>query len=244
MSSDFDALEPRLDASEIQGNILGGFNKDHQAVLLLKFGDDVATVAAVRAWVGSILSSITWLSEVVNFKRDRKLRIAAEGLEPTDMTALWRNIAFSYPGLRKLTEQADGFEPIFRDGLPAASFRIGDPGQEGVEGNVSTWVVGMPGEIPDILFIIAGDDAEEVGKEVVVFLQRAKEAGIECLFQDIGHDLSFYSTEQIQFQKGREHFGFKDGISQPGVRGRMSATPGDFLTPRTILDTGDPNSPA
>ena len=31
---------------------------------------------------------------------------------------------------------------------------------------------------------------------------------------------------------GHEHFGFKDGVSQPGVRGRLSEAPDDFITPR------------
>ena len=34
--------------------------------------------------------------------------------------------------------------------------------------------------------------------------------------------------------RGHEHFGFKDGVSQPGVRGKVSAAPGDFITPRYI----------
>lgn len=123
MSSELDILEPILMADEIQGNVLGGFNKDHQAILPLRFGDTPTAVAAVRLWLASILPAITWLREVVDYKRMRRRRIAAESREP-DMPALWRNIAFSYPGLRKLTEQADAFDPIFRDGLPAASFRL------------------------------------------------------------------------------------------------------------------------
>jgi deferrochelatase/peroxidase EfeB len=31
---------------------------------------------------------------------------------------------------------------------------------------------------------------------------------------------------------GHEHFGFKDGVSQPGIRGRLSDAPDDFITPR------------
>jgi Dyp-type peroxidase family len=38
---------------------------------------------------------------------------------------------------------------------------------------------------------------------------------------------------------GHEHFGFKDGVSQPGVRGRLSATEDDFLTTRHLV-TDDP----
>lgn len=32
--------------------------------------------------------------------------------------------------------------------------------------------------------------------------------------------------------RGHEHFGFKDGISQPGIRGKLSTAPGDYITPR------------
>ncbi len=38
---------------------------------------------------------------------------------------------------------------------------------------------------------------------------------------------------------GHEHFGFRDGISQPGLRGRGSRGPGDLVTPR---DPGLPRS--
>src|SRR5262249_33120752 len=33
---------------------------------------------------------------------------------------------------------------------------------------------------------------------------------------------------------GHEHFGFKDGVSQPGVRGLVSRTPKVYLTPRLL----------
>ena len=36
---------------------------------------------------------------------------------------------------------------------------------------------------------------------------------------------------------GHEHFGFKDGVSQPGVRGKVSAALGEFITPRYIDHT-------
>src|SRR3954452_9654732 len=33
---------------------------------------------------------------------------------------------------------------------------------------------------------------------------------------------------------GHEHFGFKDGVSQPGVRGVVSKKPEQYLTPRVL----------
>src|SRR5947209_18752307 len=104
-----DLLEPILMVEDIQGNILGGFNKDHQGIIALSFTGDDATVATVRQWLAGFVQKITPLSEVIPFKREFKRRKMLEGTEPADMVSLWRNIAFSYPGLRKLTPQAEGF---------------------------------------------------------------------------------------------------------------------------------------
>jgi Dyp-type peroxidase family len=39
---------------------------------------------------------------------------------------------------------------------------------------------------------------------------------------------------------GHEHFGFDDGVSQPGIRGRASAAPDDYVTPRYVDPDSDP----
>jgi Dyp-type peroxidase family len=243
MSAAFDLLEPVLAAEEIQGNILGGFNKDHQAVLPLRFEGTAAALPAVRAWLAETLPSLTWLREVVTYKRRRQKAMAETGREPTDMQVIWRSLSFSYQGLRKLTPQADSFEPIFRDGLSlAASFRLGDPETPGQEGHPSTWVIGRPGEVPDMLMIVAGDDLEMLTAEVDRCLKQASAAGITCPFVELGHDPSKHPGGAAGFGSGKEHFGFRDGVSQPGVRGRMSDAESDFLTPRLLPDTGDPSS--
>jgi Dyp-type peroxidase family len=233
-------LDPVLQIDEIQGNILGGFNKDHQAILPMFFESSAAAVAAVRRWLANLVPQLTWLREVAGYRHDRRRRLLAGGSR-AETPVVWRNLAFSHPGLRKLTPQADAFDAIFRGGLPAASARLGDPIESGAPGNPSTWVVGGPGAIPDLLVIIAGDIPEDVESEVDEFLSRADAAGIRCPRHDVGHDLSFYGGGGAPFPSGREHFGFKDGVSQPGVRGRLSDAPGLFLTPRVVPDP-DPGS--
>ncbi|MER9001370.1 Dyp-type peroxidase [Mesorhizobium australicum] len=54
---------------------------------------------------------------------------------------------------------------------------------------------------------------------------------------DYGRDLGRTGAPG-SFPPGREHFGFKDGVSQPAVRGRLSPGIGDYLAPR------DGSSPA
>ena len=242
-SAEFELLEPVLVADEIQGNILGGFNKDHQAVLPMRFAANPTSLTAVRSWLKAFLPAITWTSEVVAFKRHRARRMAIEGTEPSDMKVVWRNIAFSFGGLRKLTAQADSFEPLFREGLASASARLGDPTDSATPGSSASWVVGKPGEEPDLLVVIAGDDDSEINAEIDSFLKEAEKAGIGCPFFDIGHDLAYYNDgKTIRFPSGREHFGFEDGISQPGVRGRLSEAVDDFLTPRVLLEVNHDSS--
>ncbi len=53
------------------------------------------------------------------------------------------------------------------------------------------------------------------------------------LYEETGHKLD---------RIGKEHFGFQDGISQPGVRGRLSPDPDSFLTPRVIDPSHTPQA--
>lgn len=243
-NQELDLLEPILMVDDIQGNILGGFNKDHQGIIPLRFAGDDATVGAVRQWLACFAQRVTPLSEVMPFKREFKRRKEREGAEPADMISLWRNIAFSYPGLRKLTPQAEAFtDSTFRNGLPAASQRLGDPLTPGTPGEKHGWVIGKPDEIPDILLIIAGDDPDLVEHEVNTVIAEARASGMVCSFYDIGHDLSYYNRGTLHYDHGHEHFGFEDGISQPGVRGYLSAQTNDFLTPRVVISSSNPDLP-
>jgi Dyp-type peroxidase family len=55
---------------------------------------------------------------------------------------------------------------------------------------------------------------------------------------EVGHDLSYFSTPDVTYPSGHEHFGFRDGISQPGVRGQLSDSPADWLTLRPAAKPG------
>lgn len=91
---------------------------------------------------------------------------------------------------------------------------------------ISRWKVGADGHVPDVLLIAAADQADAAAQAVTRALASDGAAGLHEIYRETG---SIRSDAP-----GHEHFGFKDGIAQPAVRGVASATPGDFLTPRLI----------
>jgi Dyp-type peroxidase family len=231
--------EPVLELSDIQGNIFPGFNKSHQVLLGLK----IIQPLAVKAWIQFITPEIATANEVQRFRELRAVMMQRRGHEPRGLAATWMNIAFSAEALRKLVDPADvaQFEDeAFRFDMAARATLLGDPDDtEDVEGSPKNWKVGGHSAIiPDILLIVAGDDqallAEEVRwiKATVDQLPADSQrpgmpGGLQVIYEEQGEDLPGDLG-------GHEHFGFKDGISQPGIRGRLPDFPHDFFTPRSI----------
>lgn len=57
------SLEPQLDWTDIQGNIIAGFNKDHQTLLGYRFGADRT---ATKQLVAALANRTTDLMTVQN----------------------------------------------------------------------------------------------------------------------------------------------------------------------------------
>lgn len=244
IESQNDLIEPVLDVHEIQGNILAGFNKEHQA--LLGFTIDDADQA--KKWIGLLSKQISTLYEVQNFNKIHKSLSTRLGVkEPPGMNATWTNIAFSYAGISKLVinmEQVD-FDKSFKKGLIKSSQSLGDPIDTSAEGNPWNWIIGSSNPnpksipVPDVLLIVASDSPESLKAQVSSLISQANSHSLRKIYEETGHDLSYYGDDT---KKGHEHFGFKDGISHPGVRGRLSNNPTDYLTPRPEIQQPDPDS--
>jgi Dyp-type peroxidase family len=165
--------------------------------------------------------------------RRRCWRSTGRGAEPSGLHATWINIAFSFEGLEKLVKNSGrslNSQP-FQAGLPARAGLLGDPSAPASEGYPDNWKVGAPGHVPDIFLLIASDRRDCLDDEATHVLHAARRCGLEVVYDETGtvrHD-----------HPGHEHFGFADGISQPAIRGRASAAPGDHLIPR-LIDPADP----
>ncbi len=226
--------EPVLDVGDIQGNILAGFNKDHQSYLYLR----IKNVKRAKEWIKKKLAPrLASTSEVLAFNRLYRAAREAHGEEHLPVKATWINAGFSAAAIAKLAPAGDASQfgdEAFRLGLAKRSEFLGDPTNARASGNKSRWKVGGPDQEADIVVIVASDDKAWGGVEVTLLRASAALSGLEEIYLQHGATLP-------DPWRGHEHFGFKDGISQPGIRGRVSAGPADFLTRRWI-DPADARS--
>jgi Dyp-type peroxidase family len=221
--------EPVLDIDNIQGNILGGFNKDFQTLLFLK----IVNVSDFKHWLKLLIPFIATSAEVLTFNQLFKAIRKRRG-EPTLLKVTWLNIAFSFNGLQQLTSTAEQFtDAAFKAGLAARSRDLGDPTDPQAEGNSANWVVGGSNNNADAILIVASDDQDDLFAEVARLENSiyAARSGVQVILKQDGANLPGALA-------GHEHFGFLDGVSQPGLRGRVSNDPHAVLTPRQ-----NPNNP-
>ena len=152
--------EPVLNVANIQGNILGGFNKDHQLLVFLRVDD----ADKARRWLKTQIPYIATAAEVIAFNRlfkAAKERRRTEG----SVKATWVNIAFTYAGLHKLAASKAEVEQFkdapFREGLAKRAVLLNDPVD--AQNQPTGWVVGGPhNPHVDIVLIIAADDRADM----------------------------------------------------------------------------------
>jgi Dyp-type peroxidase family len=233
--------EPLLAMDQIQGNILDGFNKDNQTLIFLRIRD--GEVEDFRRWLAGQIPFIATASEVHAFNDLFKAVKKRRGRESGAVEATWLNIAFSHQAFVKLQSSlpdllaTDFTDASFRAGLAARSEALNDSKDPNAEGNKQNWVIGGPDNEADLVLIVESDDRDDMLEEVARLeasiepseYSEEPPSGLEILLVEEGATL----PDPL---RGHEHFGFRDGISQPGVRGRISSDPADVLQPRTNPD--------
>jgi len=221
--------EPVFDSAaqgDVQGNIIPGFNKDHQHFLFLR----IRKPKYAKAFLREILPRISTMEEVIAFRRLYRSRRFLLGRHNTYLCSTWVNIGFSHRAIELLASKADADafgDRSFQLGLARRSSYLGDPTSPKQNGFSRKWKVGGPKNEADIVLILASDHVSVLDDLVDLVKLRASAAALELIFEQRGDTLPGNL-------RGHEHFGFKDGISQPGVRGKLSPAPGDYITPRYI----------
>lgn len=218
--------EPIIEINDIQGNSLAGFNKDFQDLLFLK----ITQPDTAKKWIRDLVPQISSLNEVLRFNNlFKSLRVRLNGEDPPGLAATWVNVAFTFEGLKKLIpEEAEHFkkDEAFSQGMAARSKVLDDRLDH------QNWVIGGPTNLPDLLLIVASDTEDLLNQRISSIKESLKvNGGLELIHEENGRTLMDTN------KPGHEHFGYKDGISQPGIRGLKSDKQEDFLTARLI----DPN---
>lgn len=212
---------------EVQGNVTPGFRKDHQAFLFLRFPGDPD---AVRAWLARLLPGITSARQVATFNREYrriKDRIRNQsGADTIDVSRFWRstwvNAAFTAAGLRMLhPEIVDSIlhpetgkpDDAFANGMckridvleeppeDLTAFRVRDSIHPNEPGDRNV----LEQKIAHALLIVGSDTPHDLAFEVGIQIELATGHGLTVISQMNGQTLG----------GGRDHFGFRDGISQP-----------------------------
>lgn len=227
--SDPEPVYTSTEQDDIQGNIIPGFNKDHQHFLFYNIGNTKKT----KRFLDWIIPYLASMEEVLAFRRlfrSLKMRV---GESITLLTSTWINIAFSHRAIALLDslKSADSFgDQSFRQGLAQRSGYLGDPVDPAHKGHPSKWVVGGTNNEADIIIIVASDSPALLDETCDLINKKAKDSGMTLICHQRG------DTLPGNF-RGHEHFGFKDGISQPGIRGKLSTAPGDYISPRYFANT-------
>jgi len=189
-----------VDLTNVQGNILGGFLKDHQRFLFCQIGD----LAAARPWLTTMAGKVATASDVTRFNAlygDFRVRLG-EGV----IQATWVNLALTPTGLAKLLPPGDvaGFEPSFTTDITThAPAVLNDPPAAG-------WIA--PFNNPtglDLVLIVASDDRDDLDRCLAALRANFEAAGVREVHCEEG--------EARADDPGHEHFGYKDGVSQPAV---------------------------
>ncbi|MGK5533986.1 Dyp-type peroxidase [Streptomyces sp. URMC 129] len=202
---------PLRDSTEIQGDVLAGFRKDYVQLLFLTIGDP----AQARRWLGRLRHRIATTRDVAAFNATfSAARRNAAGTDPAGLRAVWRSVSFTHPGLVRLL----GESPIadVPDGTTQAAFVQGSAARKAIVGDTGAndpahWLFGAEHTDPvHVILTVAADRAEDLGPALAREREEIAAHRLSVAFEQTGATLEGN-------RRGKEHFGFKDGVSQPGV---------------------------
>lgn len=215
--------EPVLNLRAIQGDLLLGHRKLAEAHVFFRITDRSALAGFIRSL------PITRARDVY---RERGAELAM--MTGTKPPAARHSLAFAAKGLERvgLVPDSGKWPAEFGEGLARrAGPVLNDPAPE-------TWIIGAEEDGIDGVFITTWEEpldnaaAEEAARAIF----GAEGSGIEII------EPILTGNVRPGENAGHEHFGFLDGVSQPGLRGCVDADRTRPLTPSS-KDNPDQGNP-
>jgi len=197
-----------LELDDIQGYIIRGYSHMmYSRFLLLK----VENSALAKKWISEVSDTFTNATHIPS---------------KANLPDTCLNIAFTYEGLQALgmdKENADNFTREFREGMttPHRQRLLGD--FESSHPDLWKWG-GTKNESVHFILMVFGKDKDTCLDYVNRLHSQYSAQGIRDIMALDGQTLPY----------NKEHFGFRDGISQPVVKGS-----GRFGAPENMVDAGE-----
>lgn len=203
---------PTLQLEDIQGIVLHGYGRLQRACFLIL---GITDTAAAKAWLGRVPI------RNAQAKPDRDERCL--------------NIAFTRAGLEHLglaRDLVDQFAGEFREGMAGTDHRQRILGDDG-ESRPATWQWGGTATPePHILLMVYAGDQAALGTLL---------DGLQADFARSGLQLiAHLDTNWLPF--GKEHFGFRDGVSQTGIEGFTTGVSAEHMIAAGEFILGYPNA--
>ncbi|KAJ4303435.1 dye-decolorizing heme-containing peroxidase [Kalmusia sp. IMI 367209] len=147
-----------------------------------------------------------------------------ETVHPAVVTVRGVNIAFSAKGLQRLNFMDDLKESLFTDGMKNGAAALGDIGTQRDGSFVPDWDPTFMGEIHGVT-LVTGESRDTVDQEL---------ADVKKILSGSVKEISTVTGDVRPGQEaGNEHFGYKDGVSDPSVQDVDAINPG-----QTVIDQG------
>jgi Dyp-type peroxidase family len=198
-----------LQLRDIQGFGIAGFRKDHQEILFIKIADPAGGRRLI-AWLQPRTASAWEVGTFNSVFSEVRARTGAETLSAT-----WTGILISSAGYQALGVSTANLPSgegttAFTAGMATRSQQIGDTGPLDAP---SSWLPPFrPGGGVHLCIVVGSDEPDDLADLVRNIGDQVSASGCEIVFQERGETLPPPLT-------GHEHFGFKDGISQPAIDG-------------------------
>jgi Dyp-type peroxidase family len=191
-----------LDLDDIQGDVPIGLQKDFEDFIFFKFLDKDAFKLELRSDVIGRITS-TRLAQQRQLAIEQRQRAGQAGRDP--MPGL--NLGFTKDGLMQLLgPRRPTLDPAFERGAdhPETIAALHDPIR-------LDWLRAFLSDRIDGVFLVTAHN-----RPLLTFYRNRL---LEHLHSCIKLVYSEFGNTRPGTQRGREHFGFLDGISQPGIRG-------------------------
>ncbi len=207
-----------IDLDQIQGDVLIGLQKLAEQFLFFQITDVAGFQTALRKHIAPRITTTRTVQE-----REFHLRDHKDQGNTAPLPNIGVNLAFTAGGIGKLIPATNNGQTLgdnsFATGAKGQAKSLGDPVD--AAGNPTTWVPQFLNASIDGVFLITGGTDADVNAEANKLLGILG-ATVAVSFQQNG-------DVRPGLEKGHEHFGWLDGVSQPGINGLTTPFPGQRL---------------